>query len=226
MKQGFTLAELLITLAMIGVLAAITVPTLAKLKPDETKAKYLKAYNVLVTNTDEILSDTSLYWTTYDNSGKSDCIGLGCWDINNEEDGGFIDTPGFPSEREANVDKYPRLLVNRFNLSEKPDEASVDPISFTTVDGVYWLFEDTKNETIDGKRALTYNLTIDIDGPDKGNNSDYSSNSKPDQFKFKIDTYGKVLPDDPLGKAFLKNPTEMKMSDKDRKLADSYKSSK
>ena len=46
-KNGFTLAELLIAIGIIGIVAAVTAPQLNKLLPDENKSKVLKAYKAL-----------------------------------------------------------------------------------------------------------------------------------------------------------------------------------
>ena len=47
MKKGFTLAELLITMGIIGVIAAILAPAIGNLMPDSNKGKVLKVYNAL-----------------------------------------------------------------------------------------------------------------------------------------------------------------------------------
>ena len=60
-KKGFTLQETLITLGVIGIVAALTIPSMVKLKPNETKTKYLKAYNSIANITDDILNDDALY---------------------------------------------------------------------------------------------------------------------------------------------------------------------
>ena len=46
-KKGFTLAEVLIALAIIGVTAAITAPMLSSLMPDKHKAMVLKYYKTI-----------------------------------------------------------------------------------------------------------------------------------------------------------------------------------
>ena len=46
-KFGFTLAEVIVTLGIIGLLAAITAPLLGSLTPDQNKIKVLKAYKIL-----------------------------------------------------------------------------------------------------------------------------------------------------------------------------------
>ena len=43
MKKAFTLSEALITLAIIGVMASILIPTLNNAKPDKDKITYKKA---------------------------------------------------------------------------------------------------------------------------------------------------------------------------------------
>ena len=78
-KKGFTLQELLITLGIIGIVAAIVAPGIVGMMPDQKKAMYMKAYNTLTTLTNDILDDPSLYWTTYDNDGEPNCSGLFCF---------------------------------------------------------------------------------------------------------------------------------------------------
>ncbi len=57
MKKGFTLAEVLITLAIIGVVAALTIPAVVKnYKEQEAVAKLKKAYSTLANTTNLIIS--------------------------------------------------------------------------------------------------------------------------------------------------------------------------
>lgn len=47
LKKGFTLAETMITLGILGVLAAILIPSVMKLSPDNNKVMFKKAYYTL-----------------------------------------------------------------------------------------------------------------------------------------------------------------------------------
>ena len=47
MKKGFTLQEVLVTLAMVGIIAAITIPGIVGIMPSKDRIQFLKAYNAL-----------------------------------------------------------------------------------------------------------------------------------------------------------------------------------
>jgi len=76
--SGFTLAEVLITLVIIGIIAAITVPTLiSKYQKEQTVTKLKKAYSTLAQTTNRAIADYGpmLNWeigpgNTDDNSTK------------------------------------------------------------------------------------------------------------------------------------------------------------
>jgi len=85
LKKGFTLQELLITLAIIGIVAAVTAPSIKNLIPNENKVKYMKAYSTLTSLTNEIVGDSSYYWTEYSSSVQI-CKGLGCTNNINQDD--------------------------------------------------------------------------------------------------------------------------------------------
>ena len=77
-KNGFTLAELLIALAVVGVVAALLAPTLQNLMPNNDKTKFLKVYDSIATAAVNILDNSELY---YGNSSTPDiltCRGFAC----------------------------------------------------------------------------------------------------------------------------------------------------
>lgn len=61
MKKGFTLAEVMLVLSIIGVLVALMIPVLDKTRPDETTLKYRKAFFAIEQGIRNILNDAKLY---------------------------------------------------------------------------------------------------------------------------------------------------------------------
>ena len=64
-KHGFTLAETIITLGIIGIIAALILPFVNRSKPSETKVMYLKAYHTLEKTVRNISHKSSLYPAAY-----------------------------------------------------------------------------------------------------------------------------------------------------------------
>ena len=84
-KTGFTIAELIVTLGIVGVVAALTAPAVTNLMPDQNKIRVIE-YNTELTNAiNDILSDESLFRqrTVIGANGEPElsCTGLAC--VNN-----------------------------------------------------------------------------------------------------------------------------------------------
>ena len=187
-KKGFTLTEVLVTLSIIGVVAALCLPAIRHIMPNKTKAAYMKAYNALAVLTDEILGDPSLYWTTY-SSGSANCAGLYC----NAQP---TITPYSSNSKYSGTTKYPMLLSSKMHLLDTPS-VSDSKVTFDTIDGTEWVFatstESNSTAYLGGKGYVT-TLTLDVGDQ---------------QFTFTIDNDGGITPEDTLGKAFLKNAANL-----------------
>lgn len=59
--KGFTLAEVLVTVGIIGIVAAITLPLINRFSPDATKVQYLKTYDMLVKTMNKIANNKIYY---------------------------------------------------------------------------------------------------------------------------------------------------------------------
>ena len=67
-KFGFTLAELVITLSIIGIVSALVVPAVSDLMPDKNKVQVIHFHTLLTNTIDEMFADEKLVnqYTTYD----------------------------------------------------------------------------------------------------------------------------------------------------------------
>ena len=60
-KYGFTLVEVLITIAIIGVVLALMMPMIDNLLPDKGEARAKKAYNTLTNVVDSLVNNPDIY---------------------------------------------------------------------------------------------------------------------------------------------------------------------
>ena len=249
-KQAFTLTEILITLGIIGVLAAIVTPSITKIHPDETKVKYMKAYNALATLAPEIANDESLFLkeeVLNNTTGNVELSTAGILNWNEPsatmreiidpiyfKEGLFTKDKGVLGNSNAHgpagPNKFGYFFSRRLNLASGYKCLNSDS-EFTTGEGIDWLIKGAGSEgtyttnyagSANPSVATNYRqiVRIDVDGSG-GKNCIYNKSSctKPDRFIFYVYTYGNVEAADPLGKAFLLNPTDMHSMEKDLEKA-------
>ena len=70
-KKGFTLAEALIALVIISVVAALALPLVNKFKPDVNKILFLKTYDALVESVNYLSGNEKLYPILDEKTGLS-----------------------------------------------------------------------------------------------------------------------------------------------------------
>ena len=112
MKKGYTLAETLVTLAIIGLIAGILFPVVNRKIPNKEMLGFKKAYSSVVRVTNEMINDETLY---------------------NEEDG-FADTRTVPYDGHTygGDSKFCGLLAAKLGV------VCDDEGRFTTIDGMDW----------------------------------------------------------------------------------------
>ena len=209
-KNGFTLAEVLVTLSIVGIASALLTPIIGNSIPDKNKTTILNLYQTIAANTESMLSNSSIYYGNeekYDAATKKlirDCSGgIDC------QQQPLIDP--YDNSDYKGAKKYARLLANSLgatNISSTPS-GNDDTTVFETTGGILW--------SIESKDKGESKITIDVNG-EKGKNCSYNKTSctKPDQFKFKVNYTGEVVAADALTDAYLKN--SLKLNDKKNDL--------
>ena len=215
-KLGFTLSELLVTLGVIGVVAALTAPAISDLMPDSNKLTMIKIVNNVETITADILENPGLYNYRFDSEGNPICIGLEC--------DGKPTSAQYTSVSHSLISgdkKFPYLISEVLGLEEKEDETgSTWPVD---EDKRAWSIK-TGTYTEDGLSLKRVEIIVDLNGTKNGPNSVYSDSvTKPDRFSFYIDREGMVFPADPLMAAYMNNSMNLNARKEDRAWAKKHK---
>ena len=209
-KFGFTLAEVLISMTIIGVVASITAPTLINIIPNEDKVQTLK-YQKLIS---EINADLLNNRTLYSNGG---------WDNTPISVPEYIN-PVFINQTnrtKLNTNKYAYLLMEKLE-GVTPDSATTYnalKVVFKTLDGHRW--------TVNTFFGIPREIIIDTDG--EGSDSKpfgSASNKYPNRFKFLLDKNGYANCDpsrDPITCRYLNCPFYMNNRKHDYECIDNYK---
>ena len=193
-KLGFTLSEVVISLAVISVIAAITAPLLGSVIPDKDKVKVLKVHKTLTDINTQLLDNKGAYFP------DSDCQGLGC--TNEVLNSGLkVDA----NKIYSGDTKYLSLATDRLEIvGSTTIDTTNNKANFTTIDGITWELKVSNKS----KKKFEHELIVDLG---EGDNVSFSGTNQTniDRFIFNIDTYGNVTGGDELTKAYLANPHKL-----------------
>ncbi len=213
-KNGFTLSELIISLTIIGVSSALMMPAITKLMPDKNKVKVNNIHSKIVGATSTIIDDDSIYWCKDDENME----GLSC-------DGQALGR--FRGNQYSGDNKYENLMV--YFLGLEPADNASGGFNWVTPDGVVWRFErgwsrndgSFTNSNTNIHNTLAYRITVDLNGLLKNPNRLFGQNGeqRPDRFRFRVDNYGGVTPEDALTAVYLQNSFKSNDKKGDRQRA-------
>lgn len=212
MKKGYTLAELLLTVGIIGVVTAILLPISIKLKPDKTKTGYIRVHDSISTAVRDLASDSKLF--------------LACDRINGT-DISCLDHPLFSTETSKTTSsgynvpsgrtKLCRLLADELGIQQGTlncrdsyynyaDNTFANNVSFVTKKGESVIVTTDKSYS-GGRGTYQTDIYFDVNGTaaDKGPNCIYNAQScpKPDRYKLMVSAAGDVVAADPIGELYL-----------------------
>ncbi len=189
-KPAYTLAEVLIAVGVIGIIAAVMLPLASKYRPDKNKVLFLKTYDDIVKTTSDLARNGDIYPLTdgtysYAKSPLANKAGVTY---------NGVEIPGGDN-------KFCAALALGMNVTQNTcAEADAAKRGFVLVNGV--------NVKVDGFKIL-----VDVDG-DKGKNCTYSDScKKPDQFTLEIAANGAVAITDSAGTFYKHTRANWKMRD-------------
>ena len=217
--KGFTLSEVMVTITILGVLAAILIPAVVNVSPDSSKI-LLKKANVTLERAVSDLISNDLYYPADQTDDDSNGVKVSR---------GFNYTNTVGMGLPSSNDKFCYLLSQELNTVSANCTAVatgtapniVAPYTFTTTDGMLWTINDTTATAFTLSPGYyttvgtTPTLTVDVSGATKGDNCYYdtcAATKKADRFYYCIRYDGKmtIKPLDTAAVAILTNPTDNK----------------
>ena len=186
MKKGFTLSEMLVTLAVISFLIMILFPVLKKSLPNQEQAMFKKAYYITERVVSELINDDDLY------------AELREFDTGNPYFGNTVEVEHNGTDYEGNT-KFCELFASKINRSSVVTCDSKAAENFTngvlptgtlvTADSIVWKLPITDFDSA----TDAYDIFLDVNG-NKGPNCIYDKDTckKPDRFNIKVYQDGRV----------------------------------
>ena len=161
LKKAFTLAELLIALAVVGVLVAILMPIIFSIMPDQNALMAKRAYYTTQTVISELINDDNCYpdqtYSTNPRTGFEDGYGY----INCEKWGADEDTEDYINTEGDPLMKFATLFADKLDIKKGTLEVNSNNkgLSFTTKDGmVYNIFPVVENS------VNKIGISVDVNG--------------------------------------------------------------
>ena len=204
-KFGFTLAEIVIVIACVGVLATIMLGSLDGLQPDKEKVMFKKAYQITERAVGELVNDESVY--PYD----PEAFGF----YNKEK----AMVEGTNIEFEGDL-KFCCFFARKLNVYADPAECSAGgaagaggsaPTScvFQTTDSISWIVESDFDK--DSKSSIQ--ITVDVNGSQAHNGKTPNTRAdhpNRDMFDIFVDFDGRVRVEGDKEIEFLRSHTPNK----------------
>lgn len=201
-KNGFTLAEVMVTLAVFGILAAMLLPAIANVRPNKSKAMFKKAYYVAERMVFELVNDEDFYPSQGEAAGLDNTIIASYLGHSYEGNNKFCEL----FARKVNTTDDDEIKCETANAVPNTNGTYKTP-SFVTTDGVAWYLPISDFST-------TQSIYVDVNG-EKVPNCRYKEDAPsackdPDIFEIKVMADGKMLVSGDKEKEYLKSNDSMK----------------
>ncbi|MBR1776811.1 prepilin-type N-terminal cleavage/methylation domain-containing protein [bacterium] len=185
-KKGYTLSEVLITLGIIGIIAAVMLPAANNVKPNPNKMAFLKVYDEISTQVRNFASNSRYFPVCQTVGGANRCFPE--YPLFNTTQG--IDNILHDIQQNMGQNKLCYLLADSMGV----DAANVDTTNgctFTTQRNISFNINTTRNNN-----QFLSTVLFDVTGNNGLNNLYNANNVNPTTFRLYITADGNVYPGD------------------------------
>ncbi len=210
-NPAFTLAELLLCLSIIAIIAAIVMPSITQLRPQKNKAMFKKAYNITERIVYELVNDTELYPVVNKSRGLDNVDAVTYDDVSYSGDTKFCRL----FARKVNTVKSDAAISLTNETSNCASATDFSDPSFTTTDGMLWIIDrtnfddDTAFSRGNNSEGSSPTIEVDVNGDTEPNcfDGENGCTNDPDRFKIYVRADGKIKVYSEHAKKYLKDST-------------------
>ena len=213
-QSAFTLAEVMVTLVVLGILASILMPIVKNLYPDKQKVMFRKGYYIAERIVYEVVNDEELYPSKEGKIGLDNVMAVpylgqtfGDSDSSNSDAAKAKFCKLF-SEK-VNVSDYNAIACDSNHAVPQVTGNTRNAPSFTTTDGIAWYLPISNFESATPSTFYRV-IYIDVNG-DLDPNCQYNASTcpKPDTFEINVRADGKIFVTGEKEKEYLKHNTSV-----------------
>lgn len=170
---GFTLAELMIAMLVLGILLTVTMPLMSKRQVNKNKMFIKKAYYAATEVVAELINDESIYAGPdgyCPETGETGYVGFDCLPASADPNANYYGKLAYQFANKLNTVENITLdsTNNGLNGETYCNNLNIDPTNsfcytFNTTDGIHWMFPATQTFT-KGDTTTPYIIGIDVNG--------------------------------------------------------------
>ena len=217
-KKAYTLAEALVAMGIIGVIAAIMLPMANKFKPDTAKVMYLKNYDAIVEAIGYFAGSSTLYPTyNTESTGSYQYLIYDNYPLYNTI---AVDDNEIGVKLNSGARKFCETLAFSFGIDSANAACNQTNIngttpSFTTKSGCDYIVKTTIKPPAGNIGYFKSEILLDVDGLSEGKNCLYNATScpNPDKFEFVVYSGGQLYAKDKKGREYLTTRSSWRKTD-------------
>ena len=157
LKKGFTLMEILIAMALVGILAAVVSPNIARISPHKQKALFIKAYTRTEIAISNLINDAEIYPTVYE-PGKGKFLKFGL--CNQDEPIGTMAKNGYIGTEFTGTNKFCSVFALELGGISGPSDEENCECAVKTKDNLVYHIDQNSPEAEDKVERTTNAATI------------------------------------------------------------------
>ncbi len=189
-RKGFTLAEMMVCLTIISIIATLLMPAISRLRPNKSKVMFKKTYYLTERIVSELVNDEESYPFVEDRVGFDN-----------------VDEVEFNGITYSGINKFCQLFALKLNTlsgdSNCVATADWNNPSFVTTDGVKWIIPATDF----ANQEIFESILVDVNGEKEPNcmdsETDTSACKQPDRFEIKLRADGKMKVDGIMAREYV-----------------------